>query len=141
MSKLKMIICFIVGAIVGIGIATILIIEEINNRPQLYDAMSIKDYEGGDYSPKHYYTNKTFPSVAESEKELSEVVKQPKTAYKIGYCIFASRYGEEYADGKKPFKVSLINNQVWKVTGKDTMCVVYIQKADARILRVKKYEK
>lgn len=110
MSKLKIIICFIVGAIVGIIIAVVLICKEINNRPQLYGVMSIKNYEGGDYSPKHYYTNKTVSQIPHG------IINSPTLAAQIGSAVLTDVYGEEEINMEYPF-YAVEYQTLWEVLG------------------------
>ena len=72
---------------------------------------------------------------------IKGVVTKPQTAYKISYYVLADKFGEDYANKAQPFKLSLINGKVWKIISKDTSAIVYIQKIDARILKLTKYDK
>lgn len=67
-------------------------------------------------------------------------VLHPETAYKIASSLLSSKYGPQYIESKKPFKISLLSGRVWKVMTKDSMAVVYIQKIDSRILKIIRYD-
>lgn len=41
------------------------------------------------------------------------IVKTPETAANIGLSILSSKFGEEFVDAQKPFRVYLLNGKVW----------------------------
>lgn len=114
---------------------------------RIYVTISAKENEtnnGTKWRPEYYYGYNGI-SIAQKYSEtykvgLKGVVLQPKTAYKITYSILAAKYGKKFADGQKPYKISLLNDRVWQVASNNDSCFVYIQKLDARILRIAKYE-
>lgn len=64
-----------------------------------------------------------------------------KTAAKIGIAVLSSKYGRNFINQQKPFQVSLLGDKVWKVKGSKSFIShvsseIYIQKADAQILRI-----
>ena len=69
------------------------------------------------------------------------MVRTAKAAGQIGKIVMGSKFGWDFINAQKPFSVYLIDGKVWKVEGrKDSLnhskCVIYIQKADAQILRM-----
>lgn len=141
--KLVKIICLITGITIGVMVSLHFYYREKNTHNQYYIPISAKEYEasyGVQFRPEHYYECDT-TSIAMTRKGLEGIVTKPQTAYKITYSILADKFGKEYVDGLQPFKVSLINGKVWEITSKDTSAVVCIQKLDARILKLVKYDK
>ena len=69
------------------------------------------------------------------------MVRTAKAAGQIGKIVMGSKFGWDFINAQKPFSVYLIDGKVWKVEGrKDSLnhskCVIYIQRADAQILRM-----
>lgn len=131
---------FVSSIMLGIIISVILSKVNVKDKPQIYRCVSIQDYEGGDYSPEHYYLEEELKSFIFNTQYRRMCVQLPETAYKIASSLLSSKYGKQYADSKKPFRISLLSGRVWKVIAKDSMAVVYIQKLDARILKIERYD-
>lgn len=135
-------ITFFAGCIIlGMVISVILSKTSIRDETHKFKCVSIQDYEGGDYSPEHYYMKEELKSFIFNTQYRRVCVQQPETAYKITSSLLTSKYGPRYVDSKKPFRISLLSGRVWKVIGKDSMDVIYIQKLDARILKIERYDK
>lgn len=69
------------------------------------------------------------------------IVKTPETAANIGLSILSSKFGEEFVDAQKPFRVYLLNGKVWMLQGNvadNKGSVILIQKFDGTILSIKK---
>lgn len=69
------------------------------------------------------------------------IVKTPETAANIGLAILSSKFGEEFVDAQKPFRVYLLNGKVWMLQGNvadNKGSVILIQKFDGTILSIKK---
>lgn len=142
-TEFEKFICLILGITIGVLVSFHFYCREKNTHNEYFIPISAKEYEasyGVQFRPEHYYECDT-TSIAMTRKGLEGVVTKPLTAYKITYSILADKFGKEYVDGLQPFKVSLINGKVWKITSKDTSAVVCIQKLDARILKLVKYDK
>ena len=77
-----------------------------------------------------------------SEDVISHaIVKTPETAANIGLSILSSKFGEEFVDAQKPFRVYLLNGKVWMLQGNvadNKGSVILIQKFDGTILSIKK---
>ena len=112
----------------------------IRDKTHEFKCVSIQDYEGGDYSPEHYYMKEELKSFIFNTPHRRMCVQHPETVYKIASSLLSSKYGPQYIDSKKPFKISLLSGRVWKVMPKDSMAVVYIQKIDSRILKIERYD-
>lgn len=68
------------------------------------------------------------------------IVKTPETAANIGLSILSSKFGEEFVDAQKPFRVYLLNGKVWMLQGNvadNKGSVILIQKFDGTILSIK----
>lgn len=79
-------------------------------------------------------------SIAISDKEIS---LSADAAAKIGICILTAKFGRSFIDAQKPFRVFLLQDKVWKITGghnsnNHAISEIYIQKSDAKILRIVK---
>lgn len=88
----------------------------------------------------HFVSN---DSVYQSEKLFKYVgfVKTPETAANIGLSILSSKFGEEFVDAQKPFRVYLLNGKVWMLQGNvadNKGSGILIQKFDGTILSIKK---
>lgn len=68
---------------------------------------------------------------------LRPMISKPSTAMKIAKAIFESKFGCQYIENQAPFEVTLINNRVWEVKGSKSASI-FLQKADAQILSIKK---
>lgn len=69
------------------------------------------------------------------------IVKTPETAANIGLSILSSKFGEEFVEAQKPFRVYLLNGKVWMLQGNvadNKGSVILIQKFDGTILSIKK---
>ena len=68
-------------------------------------------------------------------------IKTPDVAVNVGIAILSSLYGKRVSEMQKPYKVSLINGEVWDVSGslpyKDFH--IMIQRSDCRILSIGGY--
>ena len=140
-TKLIKFICLIIGIAIGVLVSLYFYYKERDPHNQYFKPVSAKEYEesyGIQFRQEHYYDCDT-TSIATTRKEIKGVVTKPQTAYKISYYVLADKYGEDYANKAQPFKLSLINGKVWKIISKDTSAIVYIQKIDARILKLTKY--
>lgn len=142
-TKLIKFICLIIGIAIGVLVSLYFYYKERDPHNQYFKPVSAKEYEesyGIQFRQEHYYDCDT-TSIATTRKEIKGVVTKPQTAYKISYYVLADKYGEDYANKAQQFKLSLINGKVWKIISKDTSAIVYIQKIDARILKLTKYDK
>lgn len=72
-------------------------------------------------------------------QSLRKMVNKPSTAIKIATAIFESKFGHQFIKEQTPFKVTLINDKVWQIKGSKG-ALIYLQKADAQILSVKKWD-
>lgn len=126
---------------------------------------SYKSYKKKTFRPNFIYKGFESLSVqdlekeygAESVEEILETISQhptsctkdspksadlsAKSAAKIGIAILASKYGRNFINSQKPFHVFLLENKVWKIKGNKNnlshaCSEIYIQKADAQILRI-----
>lgn len=134
-------IAFFAGCIIlGMVISVILSKTSIRDKTHEFKCVRIQDYEGGDYSPEHYYMKEELKSFIFNTPHRRMCVQHPETVYKIASSLLSSKYGPQYIESKKPFKISLLSGRVWKVMTKDSMAVVYIQKIDSRILKIVRYD-
>lgn len=66
------------------------------------------------------------------------MVRTPETATKIGMAVLSSKYGVEFVEAQKPFRVYLLNGNVWMLQGYNKGSKILIQKSDASILSIQK---
>lgn len=66
------------------------------------------------------------------------MIRTPETAAKIGMAVLSSKYGVEFVEAQKPFRVYLLNGKVWMLQGYNKGTKILIQKSDASILSIQK---
>ncbi len=68
-------------------------------------------------------------------------IRTPRVATDIGITILSSIYGKRIAEMQKPYKVSLINDEIWEIRGSLPYRDFYImiQRFDSRVLSINGY--
>lgn len=91
-------------------------------------------------STYHINNKGLYTSIAIERKRLKYnggIIELPGTAARIAIPIFLSKCGKEIVKSEVPFTVVKINDKVWKVTGRTNRISMYIQSADAKVLKIK----
>lgn len=114
--------------------------------------MQKKDYEyiGNKYDPNDfgYKKSKEFGFVPSESIRNAQVgaVPDAETAVKIGLAILSNLYeNEESINRQKPFKVELLNDEIWFMEGQglagyhSSFVTLAIQKSDGRLLSCNEY--
>lgn len=87
-------IVFFAGCIIlGMVISVILSKTSIRDKTHEFKCVSIQDYEGGDYSPEHYYMKEELKSFIFNTPHRRMCVQHPETVYKIASSLLSSKYG------------------------------------------------
>ena len=95
-------IVFFAGCIIlGMVISVILSKTSIRDKTHEFKCVSIQDYEGGDYSPEHYYMKEELKSFIFNTPHRRMCVQHPETVYKIASSLLSSKYGPQYIDSLK----------------------------------------
>lgn len=88
----------------------------------------------------HNYHNDSILSNYLYEPTYKGKIENEYIAYQFSRVIFCNIYGKENIDKKKPFIITLCNNNIWVVeaiiknSGKRTM---FIEKATGRVIKLK----
>lgn len=152
-SKFKIIMnalfAFLIGAIASsVALSNYKTFKKAPSRPIFiykgFEELSIEEleFEFGKEQVKELFKDIGNPPQSFAIKSgFTKIDLSARAAAKIGIAVLASKYGRKFINQQKPFQVSLLENKVWKVKGSKSsmshaISEIYIQKADAQILRI-----
>lgn len=152
-SKFKILMNALFAFIIGATVTTVVLSSYNRKKKRPYrpnfiykgfESLSIQDleFEYGEKGAQEIINNiGKLPTSFACDYRPEGADLSAKAAAKIGISILASKYGRYFINSQKPFQVYLLENRVWKVKGtpdniSHASSEIYIQKADAQILRI-----
>ena len=115
-------------------ISVILSKTSIRDKTHEFKCVRIQDYEGGDYSPEHYYMKEELKSFIFNTPHRRMCVQHPETVYKIASSLLSSKYGPQYIESKKKLFSMLSTNSIAVLNKDEEVFEEFKDSTKARIM-------